>query len=144
MQVSFEQVEDKQLEGAVIRATEINKEIQNAIDLLEGNSDSIAGIKDGIKYLCKTSAIYYIESVDKRTYFYTKDECYETKYRLYELESMLGGYFTRCSKAMIINLRKLKNVKSDLGGRLEATLLNDEQVIISRGYVKEIKRRLDI
>lgn len=144
MLVEYEKVSSADEELAIIRAVEKSSDVQNAIDILEGNAGGIAVVKDGITNLCKRGAIYYIESVDKRSYIYTKDNCYETKYRLYELESMLGGYFTRCSKAMIINLRKVKTVKSDMGGRLEATLLNDEQIIISRSYVKEIKRRLDI
>ena len=45
---------------------------------------------------------------------------------------------------MIINLKKIKNVKSQISGRVDATMLNDEIVVISRGYVKEIKRRLGI
>nr|MCR4587931.1 LytTR family transcriptional regulator [Lachnospiraceae bacterium] len=70
--------------------------------------------------------------------------CFESKKRLYELEEELGGLFMRCSKAMILNLKKVKNVHSEMSGRLNATLLNDETVVISRGYVKDIKRRLGI
>ena len=131
-------------EKAEIRVMERTQDIQNAIDLLEGNAGGIAVTQDGKTYLCKQNTIYYIESVDKRTYIYTKDHCYETKYRLYELESLLNGFFVRCSKAMVINLRKVKSFQSELGGRMEATLLNEEQIIISRSYVKEIKRRLNL
>ena len=99
---------------------------------------------DGKTYIIKASAVYYIESVDKKSFVYTKQGCYDTKYRLYELEVMLGGYFMRCSKSMIINLKKVRNVKSQISGRIDATLLNDEVVVISRGYVKEVKRRLGI
>ena len=60
------------------------------------------------------------------------------------LEESLGAYFLRVSKSMIVNLKKIKCVRSDISGRMEATLLNDEKIIISRGYVKEIKRRLDL
>lgn len=144
MQVKFEQVAAKEQEGALIRAVAKTEEIQNAIDLLEGGAGSVAVTKEGSTYLCKKSAIYYIESVDKRTYIYTKDNCYETKYRLYELEEMLGTYFVRCSKAMIVHLRKVRNIKSELGGRMTAILLNDEQIVISRSYVREVKRRLEI
>ena len=45
---------------------------------------------------------------------------------------------------MIVNLKKIKTVKSDLSGRMEATMLNGEKIVISRSYVKEIKRRLDL
>lgn len=144
MRIEFEIVEDKEKEAAVIKATEKTQAITNAIELLEGGQDSIPVTKEGKTYLCKKDAIYYIESVDKKTFIYTKADCYESKSRLYELEETLGGYFARCSKALIINLRKVKNVNSELGGRMNATLLNDELIVISRSYVKEIKRRLEI
>ena len=50
----------------------------------------------------------------------------------------------RCSKSMIINLKKIKSVKSEIGGRMNATLLSKEVIIISRSYVKEMKRRLEL
>ena len=144
MQVFLEKVNSKDEEQAVIKAVEVTDEIRGAIELLEGESKGFAVSRDGQVFIIKASAVYYIESVDKKTFVYTKQGCYDCKYRLYELEVMLGGYFMRCSKSMIINLRKVKNVKSQMSGRIDATLLNDEVVIISRGYVKEVKRRLGL
>ena len=144
MQVFLEKVNSKDEEQAVIKAVEVTDEISGAIELLEGGSKGFAVSRDGQVFIIKASAVYYIESVDKKTFVYTKQGCYDCKYRLYELEIMLGGYFMRCSKSMIINLKKVKNVKSQISGRIDATLLNDEVVVISRGYVKEVKRRLGI
>ena len=144
MQVHLEKVNSKEEEQAIIKAYEVTDEISGAIELLEGDSKGFAVSKDGKVYIIKASAVYYIESVDKKTFVYTKQGCYDCKYRLYELEIMLGGYFQRCSKSMIINLKKIRNVKSDISGRIDATLLNDEVIVISRGYVKEVKRRLGI
>ncbi|MBR1905753.1 MAG: LytTR family transcriptional regulator DNA-binding domain-containing protein [Clostridiales bacterium] len=144
MKVHLEQVKSKEEEEAIIKAVSVTDEITGAIELLEGGSKGIAVIKDDQVHIIKASAVYYIESVDKKTFVYTKDVCYDCKYRLYELETMLGGYFMRCSKSMIINLKKVRNVKSQLSGRIDATLINDETVVISRGYVKEVKRRLGI
>ncbi|MCR4776716.1 MAG: LytTR family transcriptional regulator DNA-binding domain-containing protein [Saccharofermentans sp.] len=144
MKVHLEKVNSKEEEEAVIKAVSVTDEITGAIELLEGGSKGIAVSKDEQVFLIKASAVYYIESVDKKTFVYTKDVCYDCKYRLYELETMLGGYFMRCSKSMIINLKKVRNVKSQLSGRIDATLINDETVVISRGYVKEVKRRLGI
>ena len=45
---------------------------------------------------------------------------------------------------MIINIRKIKSVKSEINGRMTAELLNGEQVIIARSYVKELKERLGL
>ena len=144
MKVNLEQVKSKEEEEAIIKAVTVTDEITGAIELLEGGSKGIAVIKDDQVHIIKASAVYYIESVDKKTFVYTKDVCYDCKYRLYELETMLGGYFMRCSKSMIINLKKVRTVKSQMSGRIDATLLNDEQIVISRGYVKEVKRRLGI
>lgn len=144
MQVKFEKVNDRSEECALIKAVECTGEIKTAMELLEGSAAGISVIKDGATVLCKLSAIYYFESVDKKTFVYTKDDCYETKHRLYEIEEMSYPYFARCSKAMIVNLRKIKKVSSELGARMNAELLNGESLVIARSYVKEIKRRLDI
>ena len=142
MKVKFEKVPTPDKEGAVIRAMAMTEDIQSAMELLEAGSGSIAVTREGQTYVCRIRDIYYIESVDKKTFLYTKNECFETKYRLYELEEMLNRYFLRCSRAMIVNMRKIKAVKSELGGRMNATLLNDEVIVISRSYVKELKQRL--
>ena len=144
MRVRFEQVDSKEQENALIRATEKTTDILNAIDLLENGSGGITVTRDRSTYFCKLTQIYYIESVDKHTYVYTKGDCYESRDRLYELEEKLGTYYVRISKSMIVNLRKVRNVSAEPGGRMVAVLLNEERVIISRSYVKDIKRRLGI
>ena len=144
MRVRFEQVDTKEKEQALIRGVEKTADILAAMDLLENGSGGVTVTKDKSTYFCKLTQIYYIESVDKRTFVYTKAGCYETKYRLYELEELLDSRFLRCAKAMIVNIRKIRSVKSELNARLRAELLNGEQIVISRGYVKELKERLGV
>lgn len=144
MKVDFETISSPEEEGAVIRAVQKTEYIQTAIDILERGISNVTVSKDGKTYLCKMDAIYYVESVDKKTFIYTKDECYETKKRLYELEEELNINFLRCSKAMIINIRKIRSVKADYNGRMNAQLLNGEVIVISRSYVKDLKRRLGL
>ena len=144
MRVRFEQVDEKEKEQALIRAVEKTPDILSAMDLLENGSGGVTVMKDRSTYFCRLTQIYYIESVDKRTYVYTKNDCFESRDRLYEMEEKLGTYYVRISKSMIVNLRKVRNVSAEPGGRMVAVLLNGERVIISRSYVKEIKRRLGI
>ena len=144
MRVRFEQVDGKEKEQALIRAVEKTADILSAMDLLENGSGGIQVVRDRNTFFCKLTQIYYIESVDKRTYVYTKGDCFESRDRLYELEEKLGMYYVRISKSMIVNLRKIRNVSAEPGGRMVAVLLNDERVVISRSYVKEMKRRLGI
>lgn len=144
MKVELKQAASYDDEGAVIRAVSVTDDIRNAIDILKNNGLSIPAIMDGTTVMIKAGSIYYVESVDKRTYIYTKDGCFETKYRLYELEDILGVNFLRCSKAMIVNIRKIRSVKAEMNARMNAELLNGERLIISRGYVKELKRKLGV
>ncbi|MBO4846451.1 MAG: LytTR family transcriptional regulator DNA-binding domain-containing protein [Lachnospiraceae bacterium] len=144
MKVELKQASSYDDEGAVIRAVSVTDDIRNAIDILKNNGLSIPAIMDGTTVMIKAGSIYYVESVDKRTYIYTKDGCFETKYRLYELEDILGVNFLRCSKAMIVNIRKIRSVKAEMNARMNAELLNGERLIISRGYVKELKRKLGV
>ena len=85
MRVRFEQVDAKEKEQALIRAVEKTADIMNAMDLLENGSGGLTVTKDRSTYFCKLTQMYYIESVDKHTYIYTKDGCYECRERLYEL-----------------------------------------------------------
>ena len=144
MCVILEKVDSSDKEEALIKAVNETDDIKAAMEILEGGVKKLALLKDGKTVLLEISFIYYIESVDKRTFVYTKENCYESKLRLYELEESLGSYFLRISKSMIANLKKIKSVKSDLSGRMEASMLNGEKIVISRSYVKEIKRRLDL
>ena len=144
MKVDFKLVSSAHQEEAVIRAVQKIEDIQAAIDILEHGISSVMVFKEDKKYLCKMENIYYAESVDKKTFIYTKDECYQTKKRLYELEEELNANFLRCSKSLIVNIRKIKAVKSDLNGRMNVQLVNGETIIISRSYVKDLKRKLGL
>lgn len=89
--------------------------------------------------------IYYFESVDNRTYIYCEKNVYQSNMKLYEVEEKLREIkFTRINKSCIMNIGKLEKVKSQINGRLLATLCNGEKLIINRSYVPEIKRKLKI
>ena len=91
------------------------------------------------------SKIAYIESVDRRTFVYTDSECYETKMKLYEMEERLcGSGFLRISKSCLVRLRFIRSIKAELDRRLRLTLENGEQMIVSRQYADELKRRLGV
>ena len=81
--------------------------------------------------------------MDGKTFLYTKDQVYETAYRLYELESLLREKaFLRVSKSMLLNLMKIRAIRPALNGRFLAVLHSGEEVIISRSYVKDLKSAL--
>ena len=144
MKVELQRVTSASEESALIRAVEVTENIQYAVDVLENNCRSLAVTRDNETFMVRTDMIYYAESVDKRSYVYTKENCYETKLRLYEMEEQLNANFFRCSKALIVNIRKIKSVYSEINGRMIAKLLNGEEIVISRSYVKDLKRKLGL
>ncbi|MDD5935708.1 MAG: LytTR family DNA-binding domain-containing protein [Clostridiales bacterium] len=144
MKVDIKKVFSKSDERAEIHVVTVTEEIQSAVDLLENNRRSIPVINTEETVMCPLDKVYYIESVDKRTFVYTKNKCFETRYRLYELEGLLSYEFFRCSKSMIINVKKIASVKAEFNARLRAFLLNGEEVIISRNYVKDLKGKLGL
>ena len=83
--------------------------------------------------------ILYIESVD------TEEQVYETDRRLYELEDYLKDHsFFRTSKTTIINLRRTKSIRPEIGARLLLTMDNQEKIIVSRQYAGSIKHALGV
>ena len=64
---------------------------------------------------------------------------------LFEIEEEYEGTsFIRISKNAIVNIGKIEKLIPEFNGRLEAKLKNGESIIISRGYVPSLKRKLGI
>jgi len=90
------------------------------------------------------STIYYIETVDNKTFIYCEKDVYEAKQKLYEFEELRLFDFLRVSKSAIVNMSKIKSLSPSISGRMEATLNNGERIIISRQYVNELKKNLGV
>ena len=91
------------------------------------------------------SAILYIESVDRKTFVYTKDTVYESKLKLYEIEARLcESGFIRANKSCLIQIRQIKSLRSDLDRRIRVTFESGEQILVSRQYADELKKRLGV
>jgi len=89
--------------------------------------------------------ILYVEAVDRKTFVYTENQVFESDFRLYELEGQLpDSYFFRINKSCIVNLRKIKSLKADLERRIRITMDNGEQLIASRMYADELRKKLGV
>ena len=120
----------------IVRDGRIN-DIVRFVENLEGN---ISGTKGEKKYAIPVTEIFYIESVDNKTFIYSSKDCYETTRKLYEFEELLKGRsFLRISKSVVLNIMKVDSIKPALNGRFSCILRNGEEVIISRKYVNPFK-----
>lgn len=103
-------------------------------------------VKDGGETcLLDVSQVIYIESVDRKCFAYTSEKIYESGFKLYELEQQLSecGFF-RVSKSCLIHLQSIQSLKSDINRRIRVTMSNGEQIIASRQYAEELKKRLGV
>ena len=95
-------------------------------------------------------AIYVLEYcsniVSLLTLYYQKSKStYESELKLYELEQQLEEKdFIRISKQSIINLKKVKSLKADINRKIRVTLQNGEQILVSRMYSDELRKRLGV
>ncbi|MCH5202445.1 MAG: LytTR family transcriptional regulator DNA-binding domain-containing protein [Oscillospiraceae bacterium] len=141
--ISIKQIDKNLEEEVVVKCHDINDEVLSIVQKLKKTDNIIIGSKDGEVFRLAIKDIFYIESVDNKTFIYCLNNVYQSKQKLYEIEEQMQiTKLFRCSKSMIVNLGKIRSVSSALNGRLEAKLANGEKVIISRQYVSSLKKRL--
>lgn len=132
----------------VINCGSITAETENIIAALRMANNQLTVIKDGVTHILDLSKIAYIETVDRRTFVYTENDCYESKWKLYEIDNILcnpcGSGFFRISKSCIVRLKYIRTLKADIERRVRITLENGEQLIVSRQYADELKKRLGV
>ncbi|MBC1360643.1 LytTR family transcriptional regulator [Listeria welshimeri] len=121
------------------------QDIEKVTNIVLSLEEKISVKKDGETYLLEPKVILYFEAVENKIFVYTEEEVYETNWKLYELEKRFDeSSFFRCSKSMILNIEWIEKVAPGFNGRFEASLLNNEKVIISRQYAKVLKQKLQI
>ena len=129
----------------IIRAPHLNNDIERMVAMMRMIDMQIAVRKEGETYLLETDKILYIEAVDRKTFVYTTTESYESELKLYELEQdLIQRDFLRISKQSIVNLRKIKSLKADVNRKIRITLQNGEQIVVSRMYSDELRRKLGL
>ena len=129
----------------VIRANKLDSDVERLVAMMRMVNMQIGVRKNDETYLLDVEKILYIEAVERKTFVYTSDETYESDLKLYEIEQeLLERDFFRISKQSIVNIRMIKSLKSDINRKIRITLKNDEQIIVSRLYSDELRRKLGL
>lgn len=121
------------------------KKIIDFVEHLEEMENSFTASVNGKIYSISVNDILYIEAVDRKTFGYTANEVYELGCKLYEIEEKykLMDYI-RISKSCIVNLKRIRSLKPDFGGKILATMENNEKLYISRQYAPIVKEKLGL
>jgi DNA-binding LytR/AlgR family response regulator len=126
-----------------ITYAEMDQSVERLYKLVKSYGKSIKCNLDNTEVWVSASDIYYIESIDKRTYVYCEKEVYQCELRLYQvLEELQEFEFVQVSKSSILNVKTLKRIRPLINSRMEATLSNGEKINVTRKYVSAIKQKL--
>ena len=127
----------------IINCPQADEDILRLVAMLRIHQKKLVGILEGGRHLLDVKDILYIDTADKRTFLYTGKAVYESALRLYELEDSLRELdFLRAGRSAIVNFRRIRSIRPELGGRLLLTMDNGEQVYVSRQYAGEMKEKL--
>ncbi len=143
MKLSIQQDEHFTETEIIINCAYVDKRLQKLTDYIRQYSFSLECESNGNQYQLPIEEIYYIESVDSKTFLYGHEQTYSSRQTLTALEEQLKNMtFVRISKSCLLNVSYLKCVAPYANHRLKAELKNGEQLIISRNYVEALKNKL--
>jgi len=121
----------------------MNQHVEQLIKRIKSMDIKIIGELEGKNTCVAIEEIYYIESLERKTFIYTQNQVFKTSKKLYILLEELGPFgFLQVSKSCLININVLDHVRTLFNSRLEATLTNGEKIIIARTYIPAVKQWL--
>lgn len=146
MKIKIEIDEQLNEDEITIRCRELNDQIeqlQKAVREINASSQRYVFQKGESQYYLSLDEILFFEADDHHIYGHTKNEVYETKYKLYELEKLLPSYFLRVSKSTVLNMREVLSIKKNLTSASLIEFRNsDKRTYVSRSYYKMLEMRM--
>ncbi len=145
MKISINVEEEIKDIEVVISCSRLTPEIEKVLATLRMMERQLLVKKGEETYILDVSKVIYLESVDRRTFVYTRENVYESGFKLYELEQQLEecGFF-RVSKSCVAALRYIRSLKTDVNRKIKVTMENGEQIMVSRQYAEELRKKLGV
>lgn len=103
----------------------------------------IEGFKDKVSYYLNLADILFFETDSKVVMAHTVRDAYQVKYKLYELENMLGANYMRVSKSTILNLDQIYAITRSISNCQVKFQYSYKVVYVSRHYYRDLRNRLD-
>lgn len=144
MKVSIELDPQMDEPEMIIRAPRLTEEVARLQQLiLEQKMTPLTFYKDRSEYFVDVSEILFFETDGEKIYGHTKEEAYEVRQKLYELEEILPIAFCRISKSTIVNTKQIYSIEKSFSGTSTVNFYQThKQVHVSRHYYQLLKERL--
>ena len=92
MEIKLLKIAKEQPEQMEIRCHEVTEEIREIVTFVKTRQGKLTGIQKEKQFEIPVPEVCYIEAVDNKVFLYTKEQVYETRQKLYELEELLKDY----------------------------------------------------
>ena len=140
MQIVTRQVEGKPL-TVTIEYPQYNESTMRLIQKINSLDLKFCAYSEDKQIRIELTEVYYIENVERKLFIYTKNDVYRFDSTMVQLENIIADtQLVRISRTCIMNTDHLKQIRQVKNSHLEAVLDNDEMLIVSRKYLKDIKR----
>lgn len=127
----------------ILNYRKLTPEIERIIQFMNNGTVRLTGRVEDEMILFDANEVLYIETVDDKTFAYTKEKVIRLEMTLNRLEKKLQDIqFFRCSKSMIVNIDKVQRLRSLPSNRIDAVMQNGEHIMISRTYASEFRKIL--
>lgn len=133
-------------EEIIIKCKNIDERIKNIQNFIEHETKDkkIQLFNNNMEYFIDLKSILFFETNNQFVSAHTKNEMFQTKYKLYELEEILPHYFIRISKSSIVNVNHIYSIDRNITSSSKI-LFNDthKKVYVSRMYYKILKEKIE-
>jgi len=86
--------------------------------------------------------ISYIESLQKKTWFYASSEQFCTSYTLKDLQLRLPKTFLRIHRSYIVNIPSIQCISRDITSNLVLTLRDGTELPVGQTYMADVRKEL--
>lgn len=102
----------------------------------------LTGKNENCWYPIPIEEIFYIESLQKKTWFHTNEKGYHSIYTLKDLSYQLPDNFLRIHRSYIVNLLFIDEISRDISSNIQITLRNGTILPVSQTYVANVRKKL--
>lgn len=146
MKVKIEIDRDLIEDEVIIRCQSLNDEIQRIERSIHDvkSKPRIRFYQKDIEYYISLDEILFFETEGNLMIAHTRNDVYQVKRRLYELEELLPSYFIRVSKSTILNIHHIYSITKNItASSIVEFNKSHKQVYVSRMYYKILEQRLE-
>ncbi|AXH98362.1 LytTR family transcriptional regulator [Sporosarcina sp. PTS2304] len=102
----------------------------------------LTGKKEDEWFPIPVDHVTYIESLHKKTWFYTAGEQYNISFTLKDLHLRLPRFFLRIHRSYIINMNCIEKISRDFSSNLVITLVDGTELSVSQTYLNDVRSML--